>query len=537
MFKKGSCVMQSKIKKITAIITCCALLLSLVPFSASASEPINRETTLKNEESVDPSDKEEVDEEKEQSDIYYKLKFKSESELENVEITVYDSDDKVLFDDSTNEKGVCLMEKMAPEEGAYFKVDAGKKHYKLIFPEVITDKTVKYTYKAVAVDQTFPDDETFFVSMKKLTKEELEALKEKEEENNNSTDDSTEQDPDVSTDEEDNADTDNNDTNNNDLSGLDKDSLLELIEQMLADKQNGENDKTDNEENNQSNDEEDNSSENDTDKENNDEKPANPNSDSDVKNEIVIHVVSKTNEQIPIVGATVALLDKDSKNTLDMVTTDDKGDAHFDVGAGTYMVQILEPAKGYCRTNEISEITVDAEGNVSGASTLFATAQGTVVLTVLDSATGGIVQNVGLVVKNEKDEQVYSGTTNEKGTVAIPVSDFGKYTVKVSSVPSDYNLNSKEFSFTVEEGFKISGDMEIKLEPKESASASAYSTTTSPSNTGASDSNPVSGEGVPQTGVNDYTLLLIIAAIALASIAVVAIRKERQMKNMDDEDE
>lgn len=524
--------MQSKIKKITAVITCCALLLSLIPFSASASEPINMEATLKNEESVDPSDKEEVNEEKEQSDIYYKLKFKSESELENVEITVYDSDDKVLFDDSTNEKGVCLMEKMAPEEGAYFKVDAGKKHYKLIFPEEITDKTVKYTYKAVAVDQTFPDDETFFVSMKKLTKEELEAIKEKEEEENNN---STEQNQDASTDEEDNADTDNNDTDNNDLSVLDKDSLLELIEQMLADKQNGVNDKTDNEGNNQSNDEEDNSSENDTDKENNDEKPANPNSDSDVKNEIVIHVASKTNEQIPIVGATVALLDKDSKNTLDKDTTDDKGDAHFDVGAGTYMVQILEPAKGYCRTNEISEITVDAEGNVSGASTLFATAQGTVVLTVLDSATGGIVQNVGLVVKNEKGEQVYSGTTNEKGTVAIPVSDFGKYTVKVSSVPSDYNLNSKDFSFTVEEGFKISGDMEIKLEPKESASASAYSTTTSPSNTGASDSNTASGEGVPKTGVNDYTLLLIIAAIALTSIAVIALKKERQTNNEQDD--
>lgn len=522
--------MQLKIKKITVIVTCCALMLSLVPFSASASTAINGQKTVENEESIEPSDKEEVDQKKEQLDVYYKLKFKSESELDNVEITVYDSDDKVLFDDSTNEKGVCLMEKMAPEEGAYFKVDAGKKHYKLIFPEEITDKTVKYTYKAVAVDQTFPDDEIFFVSMKKLTKEELEALKEKEEEeNNNSTDGSTEQDSNISTDEEDNADTDNNDNGNNDLSGLDKDSLLELIEH----KQNGENDKTDNEENNQSNDEEDNSSENDTDKENNDEKPANPNSDSDVKNEIVIHVASKTNEQIPIVGATVALLDKDSKNTLDKDTTDDKGDAHFDVGAGTYMVQILEPAKGYCRTNEISEITVDAEGNVSGASTLFATAQGTVVLTVLDSATGGIVQNVGLVVKNEKDEQVYSGTTNEKGTVAIPVSDFGKYTVKVSSVPSDYNLNSKDFSFTVEEGFKISGDMEIKLEPKESASASAYSTTTSPSNTGASDSNPVSGEGVPQTGVNDYTLLLIIAAIALASIAVVAIRKERQINNDD----
>lgn len=530
--------MQSKIKKITAVITCCALLLSLIPFSASASEPINMEATLKNEESVDPSDKEEVNEEKEQSDIYYKLKFKSESELENVEITVYDSDDKVLFDDSTNEKGVCLMEKMAPEEGAYFKVDSGKKHYKLIFPEEITDKTVKYTYKAVAVDQTFPDDEIFFVNMKKLTKEELEALKEKEEEeNNNSTDDSTEQDPDISTDEEDNADTDNNDNGNNDLSGLDKDSLLELIEQMLADKQNGENDKTDNDKNNQSDEEEDHSLQDDTDKENATDKTEDPDDNSDVKNEIVIHVASKTNEQIPIIGATVALLDKDSKNTLDKDTTDDKGDAHFDVGAGSYMVQILEPAKGYCRTNEISEITVDAEGNVSGASTLFATAQGTVVLTVLDSATGGIVQNVGLVVKNEKGEQVYSGTTNEKGTVAIPVSDFGKYTVKVSSVPSDYNLNSKDFSFTVEEGFKISGDMEIKLEPKESASASAYSTTTSPSNTGASDSNTVSGEGVPQTGVNDYTLLLIIAAIALASIAVVAIRKERQMKNMDDEDE
>lgn len=233
-----------------------------------------------------------------------------------------------------------------------------------------------------------------------------------------------------------------------------------------------------------------------------------------------------------VIGAEVSVENSDGK-VVAKAQSDKEGKATIDrLDPGDYEIYQSAAAAGYYKSSERLEIAVDEDGKITGDMlTLKSTPQGTVVITVVDKKTGGVIEGVGLSISNESGDVLATGKTNAKGTFAFVVPDLGKYRVKETSVPGDYTLNSSSYTFTVGEGFEINGTTTIENSSASSgrASGSTAGSYNSPgsSNSGtgsnSGDATTVDSEGVPQTGVADYTVPLVVVSIVLLIIAISAI--------------
>lgn len=200
---------------------------------------------------------------------------------------------------------------------------------------------------------------------------------------------------------------------------------------------------------------------------------------------------------------------------------------------GDYEIVQSVAAGGYYKSSECIKISVDEEGRVSGDSnrSFSNTPQGIVVITVMDKQTDGVIEGVGLSISNETGDVLATGQTNANGTFVFAVPDLGEYHVKETSVPRNYTLNASSYTFSVGEGFEIDGMTTIENSSASTgkASSSSVGSYNSPSlsnsgtgsNSGAATTIDV--EGVPQTGVADYTVPLVVVSIVLLIIAISAI--------------
>lgn len=252
-----------------------------------------------------------------------------------------------------------------------------------------------------------------------------------------------------------------------------------------------------------------------------------------------------TNENVTtgnaVIGAEISVEDAKG-NVVTKEQSDKEGKVTIEkLAPGDYKIYQSAAADGYYKSSDTIEISVDDEGRISGDSdrTLKSTPQGTVVITVEDKSSGGVIEGVGLSITNEKGESVFTGTTNANGSVAFVVPELGKYTVKETSVPSDYSLNTSSYTFTVKEGFEINGTTTItnsRVSSGRASTSSAGSYNSPGSSTGSGsdseDAATVNSEGVPQTGVTDYTVPLVVVSIVLLIIAISAVVLEQRRPDL-----
>lgn len=266
----------------------------------------------------------------------------------------------------------------------------------------------------------------------------------------------------------------------------------------------------------------------------------------------VTFTVKSTLNNNGVIGAEISI-ENEEKQVVGKEQTDREGKVSFNkLEPGAYEAYQSAAAKGYYKSTERLKITVSEDGKVSGDTEFICTPQGTVVLTVVDDKTGGVIKDVGLLIYDDKDEVVMEGKTNDKGTLSFNVPDLGTYTVEQSSAPSGYKVSQATYSFTVGEGFDVEGTTTIKLTKNQSAAART-SSSNGQNNGGSSGTGGSSGagngsgdettsangtdtnsEGVPQTGVSDLTIPLVGASIAFLIAAVALFKVNRGVKKRED---
>lgn len=241
-----------------------------------------------------------------------------------------------------------------------------------------------------------------------------------------------------------------------------------------------------------------------------------------------------------VIGAEVSIEDNEGK-VVKQEHSDKDGKVTFEkLKPADYTIYQSAAADGYYKSSDRIEISVDEKGRVSGDSnrTLSSTPQGMVVITVEDKSSGGVIEGVLLSIRNEQGESVYSGETNANGSVAFVVPELGRYTVNETTVPNDYLLNTSSYNFTVKDGFEIQGTTTITNSKVSSGITSVsnagdhYSPGSSSTGSDSKDITDTNVEGVPQTGVADYTAQLVVVSIALLIIAIGAFFLEQYHINL-----
>ena len=264
-------------------------------------------------------------------------------------------------------------------------------------------------------------------------------------------------------------------------------------------------------------------------------------SNGSVDVDLAFSLVSTVNNN-PIVGAEISVEDENDKVVL-KVESDKDGKVNIDkLDPGTYEIYQSTAADGYYKSSDRIVITVEDDGKITGDSerTFKSTPHGTVVITVVDSSTGDVIEGVKLNITDEDGTTVLNGTTDKNGTLAFAVPELGKYTVKETSVPSDYALNTSSYTFTVKDGFEIDGTTTIENKSvstrsgSTSTSSGSNNSPTSSSDSGSGDASgdAVDSEGVPQTGVSDMTLPLVILSILLLIMAVCCVVVEQRRPDL-----
>lgn len=255
--------------------------------------------------------------------------------------------------------------------------------------------------------------------------------------------------------------------------------------------------------------------------------------------DLVIKNVSTLNNAA-VIGAEVSF-ENSSGDVVLKVVSDKEGKVPIDeLEPGNYKVYQSKAAEGYYLSSQSLDITIDEDGKITGDTTLKCTPHGTVVITVLDKSTGGVIEGVSFSISDEDGVKVFNGKTGAHGTAAFAVPELGTYKIQETSVPDGYTLNSSSYTFTVKEGFEINGTTTIENNPVSSGRASTTGTGSSNSSSGVSgagsgsvdsnsDDTSSNSEGVPQTGVTDYTVPLVVVSIALLIIAIsIAVLEQRR---------
>lgn len=183
-----------------------------------------------------------------------------------------------------------------------------------------------------------------------------------------------------------------------------------------------------------------------------------------IKNELlksaIIKKVGSDDKKKGLEGAVIEV--RDSANN---VVLKDKTDKNGELSVksllpGKYTYQEIEAPKGYALNNEKYSFEVTESGEIKG--TLEIVDKPIVVELKKTDNDGKALEGASFTVKNDKNETVLVGKTNSNGILKVEKIVPGTYTVTETAPPAGYKLNSKSFSFKVDEYGKVSGTTTLK---------------------------------------------------------------------------
>ena len=142
--------------------------------------------------------------------------------------------------------------------------------------------------------------------------------------------------------------------------------------------------------------------------------------------------------------------------------TDEKGELAFPMPLpGTYTVRELKAPTGYVLTDKAFTFTVTAAGEIEGTTEIVNTPT-RVVITKVDKAMGAKLPGAEITIFDSKNKEVFTGTTNENGELAVIYLTAGDYTYKELKAPAGYGLSTTVKKFTVAADGTVTGDMTLE---------------------------------------------------------------------------
>lgn len=226
------------------------------------------------------------------------------------------------------------------------------------------------------------------------------------------------------------------------------------------------------------------------------------------------------------------------------VNTGENGYAKFDMPEnGTYTYKESKSAPGYLLTDHIYSFTIH-NGEVSGNSTISVVNHPSleVLIQKADAETSEKLAGAELEIRNEAEEPVYKGITDENGEISFLPLRSGKYTVHEINPPEGYIKTDTSLTIYVTDDGAVTGEFILYNNP-EHGKKKGFITATYQSGLNGLGVTNYKGKGfwgwlrrLPETGDVDLRgglLLSIGLAGIVTSIAIVRRRRDKKDEKQD----
>ena len=137
-------------------------------------------------------------------------------------------------------------------------------------------------------------------------------------------------------------------------------------------------------------------------------------------------------------------------------TTDENGKIIIErLPIGKYYILEKEAPEGYLINDEKMYFEVTGEDKVIKSTMKDEKITGTLEFTKTDFSESVTLPNTTIEIYNDKDELVYTGTTDENGKIVIEKIPYGKYYILEKEAPKGYTLNAEKMPFEIKENGEI----------------------------------------------------------------------------------
>lgn len=170
-------------------------------------------------------------------------------------------------------------------------------------------------------------------------------------------------------------------------------------------------------------------------------------------------VIKKTDltDSAPVPGATVEIYDSDNKLVKEYVTGPEGTFEEFYLPVGTYTFkETIAPSEYKLNTNTFT-FTINEDGTVTGDKE-FKDEQTHVVITKTDLTSEAPVPGAVITIYDETGAPVFEDTTDENGQVETFKLPHGTYTFVETTAPETYQRRTDSFTFTIDENGNITSD-------------------------------------------------------------------------------
>lgn len=135
--------------------------------------------------------------------------------------------------------------------------------------------------------------------------------------------------------------------------------------------------------------------------------------------------------------------------------TDNEGKIVIDrLPVGKYYIVEKEAPEGYLVNDEKMYFEIKGE-EIIKSTMKDEKITGTLEFTKTDFSESVTLPNTTIEIYNDRDELIYTGTTNEEGKIVIEELEYGKYYILEKKSPEGYNLNTEKMYFEIKEDGEI----------------------------------------------------------------------------------
>lgn len=122
---------------------------------------------------------------------------------------------------------------------------------------------------------------------------------------------------------------------------------------------------------------------------------------------------------------------------------------------GKYYIEESEAPEGYLINEEKMYFEVKGDETIVKSNMKDEKITGTLEFTKTDFSESITLPNTTIEIYNDKDQLIYTGTTDENGKIVIEKIPYGKYYILEKNAPKGYSLNTEKMPFEIKENGEI----------------------------------------------------------------------------------